>query len=177
MILAAAGTATFLVRKAWWDSDDIPALQDAIANGQGFDGTDEYDPAKDDHTDLPAKAPPVEILLAKGAQAPGPKAEIRTLRWTAEEKELSITSPQPLRIAIRLLDYPGWRVEVNGRSVKPQSPETTAQMILPLSPGTHHIQIKFVRTTDRILGGCVSLLSLLAAVLLLSKRRARQRTT
>jgi len=177
VILAAAGTATFLVRKAWWDSDDIPALQDAIANGQGFDGTDEYDPAKDDHTDLPAKAPPVEILLAKGAQAPGPKAEIRTLRWTAEEKELSITSPQPLRIAIRLLDYPGWRVEVNGRSVKPQSPETTAQMILPLSPGTHHIQIKFVRTTDRILGGCVSLLSLLAAVLLLSKRRARQRTT
>src|SRR5207245_6008443 len=61
VILAVAGTSTFLVRKAWRDSDDIPVLEDAIASGQGLDGTDEYDPMSDCQTDLPAKAPQVQV--------------------------------------------------------------------------------------------------------------------
>ena len=162
VIVAVAGTATFLVRKAWWDSDDIPVLQDAIASGRGFDGTDEYDPISDDHTDLPGKAPRVEILPAKGAQPSLGKAEIRILRWTAEEKELNVMSSHPVRLAIRLLDYPAWRVEVNGRRVKPQSRETTAQMILPLTAGTNRIELTFVRTLDRTVGSLLSAVSLLA---------------
>jgi hypothetical protein len=162
VILTVAGTATFLVHKAWWDPDDIPALQEAIANGQGFDGADEYDPLNDDHTELPAKAPAVQILTADGRQPSRQKAEIRMVRWTAEEKEFVLTSPQALRLAIRLLDYPAWRVEVNDRRVKPQSPETTSQMILPLSAGTQRIRIKLVDTPDRIGGVVVSILSLVA---------------
>ena len=163
-ILAAAGTATFLVRKAWWDSEDIPVLEDAIASGQGFDGTDEYDPITDDHTDLPAKAPQVEILPATDAQASRPQAGIRIVLWTAEEKELRVTSPRPVRLAIRLLDYPAWRVLVNGRPVKPQSRETTAQMILPLPAGTNRIELTFVRTLDRTAGSLLSAVSTLALV-------------
>jgi hypothetical protein len=160
-ILAAAGTATFLVRKAWWDSDDIPVLEDAIASGQGFDGTDEYDPITDDHTDLPAKAPQVEILPATDAQASRPQAGIRIVLWRAQEKELRVTSPRPVRLAIRLLDYPAWRVLVNGRPVKPQSRETTAQMILPLPEGTNRIELTFVRTLDRTVGRWLSAVSTL----------------
>ena len=164
VIVAVAGTATFLVRKAWWDSNDIPVLEDAIASGRGFDGTDEYDPISDDHTDLPGKAPRLEILPAKGAEPSVPQAEIRILRWTAEAKELSVMSPHPVRLAIRLLDYPAWRVEVNGRRVRPQSRETTAQMILPVAAGTNRIELTFVRTPDRTLGGWLSAVSLLALV-------------
>src|SRR5260370_27239988 len=40
-LVLAGGTATFLVQRAWWDSEDIPVLRKAITNGQGFDGTDE----------------------------------------------------------------------------------------------------------------------------------------
>lgn len=162
VVLSLAGTATFLVRKAWWDSDDIPTLEDAIANGQGFEGTDEYDPLSDDHTDLPAKAPPVEVLPSKGADPSLPKVEIRTLRWTAEEKELRVTSRHPVRLAFRLLDYPAWRVEVNGRRVQPQSRATTAQMILPLPAGSNRIELTLVRTLDRTVGGVLSGVSLLA---------------
>jgi len=163
-ILAVAGTATFLVRKAWWDSHDIPVLEDAIASGQGFDGTDEYDPITDDHTDLPAKAPQVEILPATDGQASRPQAGIRMVLWTAEAKELRVTSPRPMRLAIRLLDYPAWRVLVNGRPVKPQSRETTAQMILPLPAGTNRIELTFVRTLDRTVGSLLSAVSTLALV-------------
>jgi hypothetical protein len=180
VIVAVAGTATFLVRKAWWDSDDIPVLQDAIASGRGFDGTDEYDPISDDHTDLPGKAPRVEILPAKGAQPSLGKAEIRILRWTAEEKELNVISPHPVRLAIRLLGYPAWRVEVNGRRVKPQSRETTAQMILPLTAGTSRIELTFVRTRDRTVGSllsAVSLLALLAAFCGVPVRQSRKGST
>jgi hypothetical protein len=176
VIVAAAGTAAFLVRKAWWDTDDIPVLQEAIASAKGFDGTDEYDPAKDDHTDLPPKAPAVEVLAPEGTEARAPQAEVHLLRWSAEEKELSVTSSEPLRLALRLLDYPAWRVEVNGRRVQPESPETTSQMILPLSAGTERIRIRFVDTPDRVFGGALSLASLFAAGLLLAKGRAKQST-
>ncbi|HEY6946834.1 MAG TPA: hypothetical protein VI431_16975, partial [Candidatus Acidoferrum sp.] len=174
VIVSVAGAAAFLVRRAWWDSDDIPVLQEAIANGKGFDGTDEYDPAKDDHTNLPTKAPQVQILPAKGAKASPPKAEIRIMRWTAEEKELSVTSPHELRLAVRLLDYPAWRVEVNGRPVIPESPETTAQIILPLAARTQHIRIKFVDTRDRVWGKVISGVAGLAFFMLLLARGAKR---
>jgi hypothetical protein len=156
VVITVGGTAAFLIHKAWWDSDDIPTLQQAIASGKGFDGTDEYDPAKDDHTNLPANAPPVQILPREGAEATAPKAEIRIVRWTAEERELSVTSPQPVRLAIRLLDYPAWHIEVNGRRVTPDSPEATAQIILPLPTAADRIKISYVRTWDRDLGSLLS---------------------
>lgn len=178
LIVAVAGTATYLVRKAWWDSNDIPVLEDAIASGQGFEGTDEYDPLGDDHTDLPAKTPQVQILPANDAESSRPKAEIGIVRWTAEKKELSVTSPQPLRLAIRLLGYPAWRVEVNGQSVNPQSPDGTAQIILPLPPGSARIRLSFNRTLDQDLGKVLSGVSafvLLAALWGVAGRRSSPR--
>src|ERR1700693_3481711 len=38
VIVVLGGTASFLVRSTWWDSEDIPVLQEAIANDQGFEG-------------------------------------------------------------------------------------------------------------------------------------------
>lgn len=156
IILAVGGTATFLVQKAWWDSDDVPALQEAIANGQGFEGTDEYDPANDDRYNLPAKAPQMQVLPPEASEPSAPKAEIRTVRWTAEEKDISVTSRDPLRLAFRLLDYPAWRVEVNGRRTSPELAEGTAQIILLLPAGAQRIRIKFAYTADRIWGGVIS---------------------
>ena len=156
MVLASGSTATFLVHQAWWDTDDIPVLEEAIASDQGFEGTDEYDPVADDHYNLPQKAPRAQILPMEESEPLVPKAEIHVERWTAEEKELSVSSPQPVRLAMRLLSYPGWRVEIDGKAVTPQLAETTAQMILPLSAGTHRITVRFGRIPDRTLGGAIS---------------------
>jgi hypothetical protein len=167
-LVVTCGTATFLVRSAWWNSDDIPWMREAIANDQGFEGTDEYDPVNDDHSNLPEKAPRAQILPAEGSKGSAPKPEIRIGRWTAEEKELRILSHERLRVGLRLLNYPAWRVELNGKSVTPQRGETNGQMILPLSPGEQRITVKFVRTPDRKLACGISVLAVLTLLALLS---------
>jgi len=128
-ILLSASTATFLVQKTWWDSDDIPSLRDAIANDQGFEGTDEYDPRGDDHYSLPEKAPRVMVLPAEVSEGSAPKAEILIDQWTGEEKNVRVTSYGPLKIGLRLLDYPAWRVQLNGKLTSPGRGETNSQMI------------------------------------------------
>jgi hypothetical protein len=168
VLVAAGGTATFLVRKAWWDSDDIPSLREAIARDQGFEGTDEYDPLSDDHTNLPEKASRVQVLPVEESSGGAPKAEVHIERWTAEEKVLRVTSREPLRVGLRLLDYPAWRVELNHKAVTPQHAETNGEMILPLMPGTWRITAKFVRTPDRTLAGAISLLCALTLLALLN---------
>jgi hypothetical protein len=160
--ITVACTAALLVHKAWWDSDDIPDLQEAISSGKGFDGTDEYDPVADDHTNLPPKAPRVQILPREGTETTAPNAKVRIERWTAEEKELTVYSPQSVRLAIRLLDYPAWHVEVDGQRVRPESPESTAQIILSIDAGSDRVKLGFARTPDRTLGTLLSGSSALA---------------
>jgi hypothetical protein len=161
VLVIAGGAATFLVQRTWWDSEDIPVLRQAIANDQGYDGTDEYDPLGDDHYNLPEKAPRVEVLPVEDADKHTPEATVNIVRWTAEKRELQVKSSEPLRVALRLLNYPAWHVEVNGKTVIPTHPDGTAQMILPLSPGTQLVTATFVHTTDRKVGLTISLLALL----------------
>jgi hypothetical protein len=156
VFFAVGGTAVLLIQKAWWDSEDVPVLQEAIANQQGFEGTDEYDPAGDDHTNLPQNGPRVQILAHDPREKSAPEAQIQIERWTAEDREFNVTSIKPVRIAVRLLNYPAWRVEVNGKPVTPQTAETTGQMILGVNAGAQRIRMKFVRTPDRTLGGGIS---------------------
>jgi hypothetical protein len=168
VIFVSGGAAAFLVQKAWWDSEDIPVLREAIANDQGFEGTDEYDPQGDDHTNLPDKAPRVQILPAEDSTASAPRAEIQIERWTAEERTLRVASREPVRVGLRLLNYPAWQVQVNGKAVTPQRAESNGQMIVPLASGTGRLTAHFVRTADRKLGIGISVFALLTLLALLN---------
>ena len=162
-LLIAAGR--FLVHQTWWDPDDIPTLQASIAAGEGFDGTDEYDPVGDDHYNLPTKMPRTRILSPKEVTKDS-TTQIYFDRWTAEEREMLVISAQPIRLALRLLDYPAWRVEVNGVAVEPEHPEDSGHMILALPAGESRVTARFGRTRDRTAGAVVSLLSLAACIVL-----------
>ena len=166
VIVVSVATGAFLVQQTWWDSEDIPVLREAIAKDQGFEGTDEYDPLGDDHSNLPEKALRVAILPDDESGGAAPRAEVHVLRWNAEARELQVSSQKPVRVALRLLDFPAWRVEVNGAVVTPQHPESNGQMILQLPAGTQHVVVRFVRTPDRILGIFVSVAGLLATLAL-----------
>ena len=168
VLIAVCGTATVLVKKTWWDSDDIPSLQEAVANDQGFEGTDEYDPVGDDHTNLPEKSARVQVLPAEESGGRAPQAEIRIERWTAEERVVRVISTEPLRVGLRLLDYPAWHVEVNRKPVTSEHAENNGEMIVALAPGTQRITARFVRTPDRTLGSTISLLGVLTLLELLN---------
>jgi hypothetical protein len=163
-----ASTGAWLTHHTWWDSEDIPVLRAAIAHGSGYEGTDEYDPIDDDHTNLPTKAPRVDLLGANGARGAAPEARILIERWTAEEKELRVSSREPLRLALRLLNYPAWRVEVNGTVVTPERAEDFNQMIVPVAAGKSHIQVTLTRTADRTAGILISLASLVTILLVIA---------
>jgi hypothetical protein len=163
------GTGAFLGKQGWWDGDDIPTLQAAIEQDDGFDGTDEYDPLGDDHYNLPAKAPLVRMLPPEEDSSKMPNAIVSAVRWTAEEKVLRVKAHGPLRLALRLINYPAWRVEVNGREIVPERADDYDQMIVPLGAGESRVQVHFTRTRDRTLGGVLTAASLLAAMFLMQR--------
>jgi len=161
-LLAVSGaSAGYLITHTWWDTDDMPSLADALAEQQGFEGTDEYDPVGDDHYDLAAQAPQAAVLTEDAEDAP--RTAITVLQWTAERKELRVVSAEPSRIALRLLNYPAWQVLVNGSQILPLREGQTAQMIVPVPRGTSEISVRFQRTPDRTIGGAIALASLAMA--------------
>jgi hypothetical protein len=169
VILILGGTGAFLGKQGWWDGEDIPTLRAAIERGEGFDGTDEYDPLGDDHYELPAKAPLVRMLPPGEDPSKMPDAIVSVQRWTAEEKVFRVKAKGPLRIALRLINYPAWRVQVNGREIVPGRADHYDQMIVPVAAGESRLRVRFTRTRDRTLGGVLTAASLLAVVFL--KRR------
>jgi len=164
-----AGTAAYMVQHTWWDSEDVPTLLEAQQKDEGFEGVDEYDPAGDDHSSLPEKSPRVTLLRLRG-NAAARDAKIHVEIWDAETKELRIDSREPVRLSLRLLNYPAWRVQVNDQVVAPLQPTgETNQMVLPLAAGSSHVVVQFVRTTDRTLGGALTILSILVLLFVLAE--------
>lgn len=171
--MCCVGTAAVLVQNGWWDTEDLPTLKAAIEKQAGYDGTDEYDPAGDDHYDIAESSPPFQILFDEVQRRKLPDTRIVVQRWNAENKELTVESNEDVRIALRLLDYPAWRVEVNGMAVTPQRGEGVAQMILPLRAGTSQIRASFARTEDRTVGAGISVIGLaILSGLILNGRRS-----
>lgn len=172
VIAFASATGIFLVRHTWWDPDNMTTLQEAVEQGDGFDGTDEYDPRGDDHLNLPLRAPLVEVLPPEDAPSPaGLDAHVQTPIWTTNRKEVRVNTPEPVRLALRVLNYPAWRVEVNGKIVRPQSADDFAQMIIPVQAGNSEIKVSFVRTWDRTAGMEITAASLLLALALAMRRK------
>jgi len=166
-LLCSVPLGSFLITNSWWDPDEMASEHEAIRSGSGFDGTDEYDPAGDDHLDLPRKAPLVEILAGEAGASPSGGPEVQIGSWTTEHKEIDVHAPVAARLALRLLNYPAWQVHVNGQKIIPERREDTDQMVIPVPPGSHRIEVCFSRTPDRTLGNAVSVVSLLTFLFLL----------
>jgi hypothetical protein len=166
-----ASTATYMVRHTWWDTEDVPVLLEALQNDEGFEGVDEYDPLGDDHSLLPEKLKRLMVTPTPEAEARlKSSAEVTVQRWTAERKEMRITTREPAVLKLRLLDYPAWRVEVNEAVVVPEQTGETDQIIVPLVTGSSRVSVHFIRTPDRTIGGVISAASILIALLLFERR-------
>jgi hypothetical protein len=174
--------AAALVYDGWWDSEDIPVLTKSIQTGRGYEGTDEYQPLGCDRYELPGSDPEGEIIgkpapriqefdVETSASKPAPDGAVRVERWTANEKRLATESATPVTLALRLLNYPGWHVQVDGKSAQPSAAQGTAQMLVAPPAGTHQVEVQFSSTWDRIAGAIISgiFAILLAACILFTR--------
>jgi hypothetical protein len=180
--LAICAFAAAIVRDAWWDSADIPVLAEAIRSDRGYEGTDEYAPLGCDRYRLPGGNPSSEddAGAAVDDSTPVPTPRIAELEpesgivvaasgvrlhieeWTAEHRVFTEDSSRPVRLALRLVNYPAWQIRVDGASFRAESQSETARLLLPVPSGFHHIEIRFRRTWDRTAGNTISGLSALA---------------
>ncbi|HEY3972378.1 MAG TPA: 6-pyruvoyl-tetrahydropterin synthase-related protein [Candidatus Sulfotelmatobacter sp.] len=138
----------------WWDqSGDLYEMQDNLASGAGYEGTDEYTPAGAHPEDADKDARNVTVSgPAHGA--------IHVSRWSPESRMFTAEMSARDHLAVKLLAYPAWRVEVNGREVETSATDA-GQMLVPVEAGMNRVQISFARTWDRTVGGWISILSAL----------------
>jgi uncharacterized membrane protein len=166
----------FLTQNTWWDADEMPTQQAAIKSGTGFEGVDEYDPLGDDHLDLPKHAQLAKLLPANTDESastlPGGKIQIET--WETNNHKVFVESSVQARLALRLLNYPAWKVTVNGKPVTPEKTDDLDQMLVPIEAGKSEIQVRLVHTGDQTAGITLSIFSLLLATGLLVPGKSRK---
>ena len=143
----------------WWDNAaDLREMQDNIVTGAGYEGVDEYTPVGAD--------PSLVDKDARRVTVDGPAhAAIRVSQWNPERKVLTAEMSAPDNLALRLFNYPAWRVEVNGHLVQAGTRGGTGQMMVPVGAGANRVEINFVRTWDRRLGGWISVMALILIIL------------
>jgi hypothetical protein len=165
LLLATLICAGRIFQPPWWaTSADIREMSDAIADGRGYEGTDEY---------VPIDADPYELNknLPRVSDDEGKSVPSDILRWNETEKRLKVHTAAAQDLTIRLFDYPAWKVVVNGLPAETQKTDVTGLLVIPVSAGDNDIQIEFRQTLDRLTGNIVSGGSLGLFVLLWVKTR------
>ena len=141
------------IQEPWWDTAaDLREMQDNMYTRVGYEGTDEYTPLGADPGAIDKDAREVTV------QGAG-HADIRVQHWDAQKKEFTVQSSGSDLVVLRLFSYPAWSARVNGNQVTTSSLRKTGQMLVPVEAGMNRMEIRFVRTWDRSLGGWISLMT------------------
>jgi hypothetical protein len=158
VLLAMVIAAGYHFQPPWWDTGaDIVEMSDAVADGTGYEGTDEYVPAGADAYELNKGLP----LVSDDAGAPV-LAEV--LAWRQTEKHFTVHAAAPQGLTVRLFSYPAWDVVVNGKLTDTDKTDVTGLIVVPVDAGDSDVHIYFRRTRDRLAGEIVSLIGLLVFV-------------
>ncbi len=175
-LAALAITGFLLTRGNWWDiGAGTKYYQAYFRTGKGYFGADEYGPRGSDHYDLDEHAPLVSLRSDRGSPSES-KATVHIQQWGPTRKQFVVHSPEPVTAALRLMEYPAWIVEVNGKRLR-ASAEKTGQMMVPLPAGTSPVQIAFTTTPDRRCGDIISAMAALGVAGAVLIRRGRAHTS
>jgi hypothetical protein len=159
------------VQAPWWDSaSDIREMRDAMADGTGNEGIDEY---------VPAGADPYEVNrdLPRITDPSGKRVPVQIIKWGPIEKQFIVQASSPANLTVRLFNYPAWQVTVNGQPVTAETMEVTGQMLIPVGIGHSAVRIHFGRTLDRTIGDIVSIISLILLLAVWIKMRPQETTS
>jgi hypothetical protein len=148
-------------------------MLDRQQSGAGYEGTDEYVPVGADPYEIKQDAPRLALADTPPVdnQTPNQIHQLQIQQWEAESKMFTSVVKQPGQLALRLFNYPAWRVEVNGKLVATSTRDVTGQMLIPVDAGENRVYVVFTRTWDRTLGGIISAVTALVIGLLVYLRR------
>jgi 6-pyruvoyl-tetrahydropterin synthase related domain len=167
-----------LERGTWWDADGVADLKEAILDrGTGYEGTDEYAPRDSDSSVLNKGTPRVAEVVALDEQRRLQAPAINIERWYSEHKAFTVTIPRPATLALRLLNYPAWRVKRDGETITARSSPDAGQVLITVPAGTSHIRVDFIRTRDRTCGVLLWAIALAVWLALCICVRRRSQTT
>jgi hypothetical protein len=142
------------IQPPWWDTAaDIREMRDAVADGIGYEGTDEYVPDGADASELNRSLPRVSDDTGAPVQSKMPT-------WGPTEKRFTVRAAEDENLTVRLFSYPAWDVTINGRPAATLKTDVTGLIVIPIPAGDSDIDIHFRRTTDRAAGAIASLIAL-----------------
>jgi hypothetical protein len=160
------------------DEDAVAAQVAGFRLGQGTEGTDEYTPVGVDNTAVQQQLPPVRVLrtaeddTADSTQVQNPvwragdagtiAAKVESKRESGERWEVSVVTPEAGYAVLRLMDYPAWRVTIDGKPAPGRLLREDGLMAVPVPPGSHAIEVQWTATRDVIAGREISAIALLA---------------
>jgi non-canonical purine NTP pyrophosphatase (RdgB/HAM1 family) len=171
VLLAAVILAGHRTQPPWWDmAADIREMSDAVADGTGYEGADEYVPAGTDPYELNKSLP--RVSDDTGAPVPG-----KVLAWAQTEKHFKVHTAAAQNLTVRLFNYPAWEVLVNGKPTETRRTDVTGLIVIPIAAGDNEVQIHFRRTSDRLIGDVISLISLALFVVVWFKTRKGRMTS
>ncbi len=192
LLALACGMAALSAIVFWQpcdDEDNIPA-QIAAFPTTGFAGTDEYTPAGAENDIIQQGLPPIRLLRsADGEESPtddNPQWTSDAAQEVAAAMAISGSNPEEMTATIasssagfavlRLMDYPAWRVTVNGTELRERPHRSDGLMVVPIAAGTNRIEVRWRLTRDQTGGILLSLAALAITLALAWKGRAKSDT-
>ncbi len=159
-LLVLVATANYALQPKCEPEDTPFMISEVYQTGFGYAGNDEYVPPGADNDEIKPDFPEFVIHGAHRDDITS-GARVSHLQWGTYRKQLTVDSPEPVELVLRLMNYPAWQVRVNGRRVLPQSDDPTGRMVIEVPAGHSVVDVRFVRTGDRWLGDGITVVSLL----------------
>jgi hypothetical protein len=153
------------------------AVTAQLRSGAGLHGPPEYTPIGANVDQLQPAAPRVWFYAAGESMqsSPGAHRELpehaHVARWSPADKQFSADLPQPSIAILQLLEYPAWRVTVNGAPAPKAPAASSGQIQIALPAGHSDVEVKFVRTRDRLIADWISVLSIFLLVFVAWRER------
>ena len=85
------------------------------------------------------------------------EATTEVLKWEAQQREINVDAKTPVQIRLRILDYAGWKIDVNHKSMTNFRDIQNGAILLHLPPGLHQVSARFENTWWRNLGNWLSI--------------------
>ncbi|HEV2484666.1 MAG TPA: 6-pyruvoyl-tetrahydropterin synthase-related protein [Terracidiphilus sp.] len=180
------------------DEDAVPGMLDTYRSGQGFIGTNEYEPLGADNSLLATDLPQAclvndpETVLGKATETPdSPPAwdaaqesceatfasAVQLVRARPEHLRIVAATAHPGYMVLRLRRYPAWQVKVNGLAVASLPRRADGLIAVPVPQGRVDLTVDWTTTPDVILARWLSGLSVLmfAGLCWIERKRSRTR--